>query len=76
MRSVLELVTWLSKNVNSTSKVPGARYIPSFDENMRRGRPIDYGNNFQQGDCGTKWLVTDQTAVNAFVETKSNKNYF
>jgi hypothetical protein len=75
MRSIQEMVNWLSTNAGSYSNIPGARYIPSIQENIRKGRPPSYNNNFQRGDFGTKWIVVDAKALNVYIESRTKGRF-
>jgi hypothetical protein len=75
MRSTLNMVNWLSANARSTDRVPGATYIPSITENMRKGRPPSYHNNFQRGDFGTKWQVHDPKALDSYISLKTKGRF-
>lgn len=75
MRNNQKMVIWLSANATSGSFVPGARYIPSIQENMRKGRPPSYHNNFQRGEFGTKWQVIDPKALDSYISSRTRNRF-
>jgi hypothetical protein len=75
MRNIQDMVNWLERNVCSSDRIPGATYIPSITENMRKGRTPSYHNNFQRGDFGTKWQVHDQKALDSYITTKTKGRF-